>query len=50
MAQSAEDVAHESIECYKAGEFDRLRSLLDPKGASPLVVVPVQSRELDRTS
>jgi steroid delta-isomerase-like uncharacterized protein len=28
MAQSAEDVARESIECYYAGDFDRLRSLL----------------------
>ena len=28
MAQSAEDVARESIECYSAGDFDRLRSLL----------------------
>jgi hypothetical protein len=28
MAQSAEDVARESIECYNAGDFDRLRSLL----------------------
>ena len=28
MAQSPEDVARESIECYSAGDFDRLRSLL----------------------
>jgi steroid delta-isomerase-like uncharacterized protein len=28
MAQSAEDTARESIECYNAGDFDRLRSLL----------------------
>ena len=28
MAQGAEDVARESIECYNAGDFDRLRSLL----------------------
>ena len=28
MAQSAEDVARESIGCYNAGDFDRLRSLL----------------------
>jgi steroid delta-isomerase-like uncharacterized protein len=28
LAQSAEDVARESIECYNAGDFDRLRSLL----------------------
>jgi steroid delta-isomerase-like uncharacterized protein len=28
MAQSAEDVARESIDCYNAGDFDRLRSLL----------------------
>ena len=28
MAQSAEDVARESIECYNAGDFARLRSLL----------------------
>ena len=28
MAQRAEDVARESIECYNAAEFDRLRSLL----------------------
>jgi steroid delta-isomerase-like uncharacterized protein len=28
MARSAEDVARESIECYNAGDFDRLRSLL----------------------
>lgn len=28
MAQSAEDLARESIECYNAGDFDRLRSLL----------------------
>jgi steroid delta-isomerase-like uncharacterized protein len=28
MAQSAEDVARESIESYNAGDFDRLRSLL----------------------
>ena len=28
MALSAEDVARESIECYSAGDFDRLRSLL----------------------
>jgi SnoaL-like domain len=28
MAQSAEDVARESIERYSAGDFDRLRSLL----------------------
>ena len=28
MAQSAEDVARESIECFNAGDFDRLRSLL----------------------
>ena len=28
MAQSAESVARESIECYNAGGFDRLRSLL----------------------
>ena len=28
MAQSAEDVARESVECYSAGDFDRLRSLL----------------------
>ena len=28
MAQRAEDVARESIECYNAGDFDRLRSLL----------------------
>lgn len=28
MAQSAEEVARESIECYNAGDFDRLRSLL----------------------
>ena len=28
MAQSAEDVARESVECYNAGDFDRLRSLL----------------------
>jgi steroid delta-isomerase-like uncharacterized protein len=28
MAQSAEDVARESIECYNTGDFDRLRSLL----------------------
>ena len=28
MAQTAEDVARQSIECYNAGDFDRLRSLL----------------------
>jgi steroid delta-isomerase-like uncharacterized protein len=28
MAQSAEDLARESIECYNAGDFDGLRSLL----------------------
>ena len=28
MAQSAEDLARESIESYNAGDFDRLRSLL----------------------
>jgi len=28
MAQSAVDVARESIECFTAGDFDRLRSLL----------------------
>jgi steroid delta-isomerase-like uncharacterized protein len=28
MARSAEDVARESIECYNAGDFGRLRSLL----------------------
>ena len=28
MAQSAEDTARESIECFNAGDFDRLRSLL----------------------
>jgi steroid delta-isomerase-like uncharacterized protein len=28
MAQSAEDVAREGIDCYNAGDFDRLRSLL----------------------
>ena len=28
MAQIAEDLARESIECYNAGDFDRLRSLL----------------------
>jgi steroid delta-isomerase-like uncharacterized protein len=28
MAKSAEDVARASIECYNAGDFDRLRSLL----------------------
>jgi steroid delta-isomerase-like uncharacterized protein len=28
MAKSAEDVARESVECYSAGDFDRLRSLL----------------------
>jgi steroid delta-isomerase-like uncharacterized protein len=28
MAQSAEEVARESIECFNAGDFDRLRSLL----------------------
>ena len=28
MVQSAEDAARESIECYNAGDFDRLRSLL----------------------
>jgi steroid delta-isomerase-like uncharacterized protein len=28
MARSAEAVARESIECYNAGDFDRLRSLL----------------------
>jgi steroid delta-isomerase-like uncharacterized protein len=28
MAQSAEDLARESIECFNADEFDRLRSLL----------------------
>ena len=28
MAQSAEDVARQSIESYNAGDFDRLRSLL----------------------
>jgi steroid delta-isomerase-like uncharacterized protein len=28
MAQSALDVARESIECFNAGEFDRLRELL----------------------
>jgi steroid delta-isomerase-like uncharacterized protein len=28
MAQSADDVARESIECFNAGDFDRLRSLL----------------------
>ena len=28
MAQSAEDLARESIECYNAGDFDRLRSIL----------------------
>ena len=28
MAQSAQDVARESIECFNAGDFDRLRSLL----------------------
>ena len=28
MATSAEDVARESIECYNAGDFARLRSLL----------------------
>ena len=28
MAQSAEEVARESIEAYNAGDFDRLRSLL----------------------
>jgi steroid delta-isomerase-like uncharacterized protein len=28
MAQSATDVARESIECFNAGDFDRLRSLL----------------------
>ena len=28
MSQDAEDVARESIECYNAGDFDRLRSLL----------------------
>ena len=28
MVQSAEDVARESVECYSAGDFDRLRSLL----------------------
>ena len=28
MAQSAKDVARESVECYNAGDFNRLRSLL----------------------
>jgi steroid delta-isomerase-like uncharacterized protein len=28
MAQSAMDVARESIECFNSGDFDRLRSLL----------------------
>jgi steroid delta-isomerase-like uncharacterized protein len=28
MAQSSIDVARESIECFNAGDFDRLRSLL----------------------
>jgi steroid delta-isomerase-like uncharacterized protein len=28
MAQSAVDVARESIECFNSGDFDRLRSLL----------------------
>jgi steroid delta-isomerase-like uncharacterized protein len=28
MVRSAEDVAREGIECYNAGDFDRLRSLL----------------------
>ncbi len=28
MAQSAEDVARESIECFNADDFDRLRSIL----------------------
>ena len=28
MIQSAEDLARESIECYNAGDFDRVRSLL----------------------
>jgi steroid delta-isomerase-like uncharacterized protein len=28
MAQSAEEVARESIECFNSGDFDRLRSLL----------------------
>ena len=28
MARTAEDVARESIECYNAGDFDGLRSLL----------------------
>ena len=28
MAQSAEDVARESVECYNAGDFDRFGSLL----------------------
>ena len=28
MAKSAEDVARESVECYSAGAFDSLRSLL----------------------
>jgi steroid delta-isomerase-like uncharacterized protein len=28
MAQSAEDVARKSIDCYNAGDFDGLRSLL----------------------
>jgi steroid delta-isomerase-like uncharacterized protein len=28
MAQSAEDLARESIDCYNAGDFDGLRSLL----------------------
>jgi steroid delta-isomerase-like uncharacterized protein len=28
MAQSALDVARESIECFNAGDFDRLRALL----------------------
>ena len=28
MAESAVDVARESIECFNAGDFDRFRSLL----------------------
>ena len=28
MAQSALEVARESIECFNAGDFDRLRALL----------------------
>ena len=49
MAQSAENTARESIECYNAGDFDRLRSHGAPSLVSRTRVAAASSLRRSKT-